>query len=65
MKKLFQNPLICLVAIVLIVTGFKWVTQAGQGLQAIQNDGYAGSGGTLILVGGILFGLWLSSKGKK
>lgn len=45
--------------------GFSYVTQAGQGLNVIQNDGYAGAGGVLIFVSGVIFGLLLEVKGKK
>lgn len=47
-----------LAAIVVIFIGFRFVTQAGQGLGVVQNDGYAGSGGLMILGGGIILG-WL------
>lgn len=60
MKKETTKTLLGIIAAGLIVTGFSLAAQAGQGLDAVQNDGYAGSGGFLILVGGIVIG-WLMS----
>lgn len=54
--------LLIIVAIALVIEGFRLATQAGMtGLDgSIQNDGYAMSGGILILLGGSLLG-WLGS----
>lgn len=49
-------------AAVLGFIGFRFVTQAGQGLDAIQNDGYGGSGGAMILLSGIIIGLLIERK---
>jgi len=59
------HPIAAVVALVLVYVGFRWVTQAGQGLDAVQNDGYGGTGGLFILVGGVLFGMWLATRNKK
>lgn len=57
--------LLDLVAIVIIVIGFRLAAQAGQGLGVVQNDGYAASGGILILLGGFLLGVSVASMSKK
>jgi hypothetical protein len=53
-----------IVAGVMIYFGFRFVTQAGQGLGVVQNDGYGGSGGVLILIGGLIIG-YLCNKREK
>jgi hypothetical protein len=62
MKK-YLRTIATILAIVTIYIGFRFVTQAGQGLGVIQNDGYAGTGGVLILLGGIAIG-WLATDRK-
>lgn len=42
--------------------GFRFATQAGQGLGVVQNDGYAMSGGFLILLSGMIGGWLLKSE---
>lgn len=42
--------------------GFRFVTQAGQGLGVVQNDGYGAIGGIMLLLSGILFGLLYERK---
>jgi hypothetical protein len=64
MKKNYANPIAVIVAVTMIYYGFKLATQAGQPWPVFQNDGYAGSGGVMILIGGILLG-WLIGKQKK
>jgi hypothetical protein len=49
--------------IVLGYFGFRFVTQAGQGF-VIQNDGYAVTGGIIILVCGLLLGYIFGKRGK-
>ena len=61
MGQTFKRVL-ALAAIIAIIIGFRFVTQAGQGLGVVQNDGYAGSGGVLILLGGIAIGYLAKSK---
>jgi len=52
-----------IVVILLIWQGMRFVTQAGQGMDMPQNDGYAVAGAALILVAGILIGLqWNKTK---
>lgn len=51
-------------SLVVIYYGFRFVTQAGQGLDAIQNDGYAGVGGVMILAGGVMIGMLMTRKNK-
>ncbi len=69
-KKVLASNWTVLAALILIVIGFRLAAQVGQGLDAIQNDGYAGSGGLLILAGGVLVGLhvginsWGKNRGK-
>lgn len=55
-----RDKLITLVSIGLIWYGFRLATQAGMELK-LQNDGYAMSGGLLILLGGIGLGIVLNS----
>jgi hypothetical protein len=62
MKK-YLRTIAAILAIITIYIGFRFVTQAGQGLGVIQNDGYAGTGGVLILLGGIAIG-WLATDRK-
>lgn len=62
MKSPIRSALL-LVSIVAVYIGFRFVTQAGQGLNAIQNDGYAGVGGVLILLGGLVTG-WMTAHKK-
>ncbi len=49
--------LILFAAIVNLYFGFRFVTQYGQGLNVVQNDGYGATGGIMILVSGIVVGL--------
>ncbi|MDQ3158642.1 MAG: hypothetical protein M3P98_00705 [bacterium] len=48
-------------ALVLGYYGVRFVTQAGQGLDAIQNDGYAGTGAVMLLASGFIVG-WITEK---
>lgn len=50
------------VAVILLYYGFRFVTQAGQGLNAVQNDGYGGTGGVMLLVSGCIVG-YIMGKG--
>ena len=47
--------------------GFTFVTQAGQAGVVIQNDGYAGTGGFMILTSGFIIGVLVDrgNNGKK
>ena len=56
MKAPFRIRLISLLNLFLAYFGFRFVTQAGQGMAAVQNDGYAVTGGAMILVAGMLEG---------
>ncbi len=57
--------LVVFVFLAAIFTGFMLTTQAGQGLDAIQNDGYAGSGSVLIALGSAGLAWWMLKMGKK
>ncbi|MES2971631.1 MAG: hypothetical protein V4702_04885 [Patescibacteria group bacterium] len=57
------RSILLIAALALIFIGFRFVTQAGQGLDAVQNDGYGGTGGFMILAGGYLLG-YLTKKEK-
>lgn len=59
-----KNIRLALLVIALVVGyyGFRFVTQAGQGLDAIQNDGYGGTGGFMILVSGFIIGVLVERK---
>ncbi len=55
-----------ILAFIISYIGFRFVTQAGQGLDAVQNDGYGGTGGALIMVSGFILGmLSVKPKGKR
>ena len=56
MKATLKIRLIGLVAIILVVFGFRFVTQAGQGLNIPQNDGYGATGGVMLIVAGLIEG---------
>ena len=56
MKTSTLHKLIILGAFVGIIYGFVLVTQAGQGVGVVQNDGYAATGGTLLLLSGLVLG---------
>lgn len=53
-----------IIAVVLVYIGFRFVTQAGQMGGLMQNDGYAGTGGIMILAGGVMLGLLIDIKGR-
>ena len=53
-----------ILAAILIFIGFRFVTQAGQGLGVVQNDGYGGTGGIMILAGSFLAGYLVAKKEK-
>lgn len=56
------GTLLWVISAVLLFLGFRFVTQAGQA-SVIQNDGYAVTGGVLIVLGGFLLGvIWSRSK---
>ncbi len=59
--------LLQIAAIVIVVIGFRLATQAGQDMSLPQNDGYAASGGILILIGGAVLGATLATnyRGRK
>lgn len=65
MKNKYFREIVTVVTIIIIYIGFRLVTQAGQGLDIVQNDGYAGTGGFVILVGGFLLGLCYRYNQKK
>lgn len=46
----------------IIYNGFRLVTQAGQAALIIQNDGYAVTGGVMILLGSVLLTWWWTKK---
>ena len=58
------RTLLALLSAVILVIGFRLVTQAGQPWPLIQNDGYAVSGGLVILLSGMIIG-WLFAKREK
>ncbi len=53
-----RTQLFCYYAVVgfLIFRGLQYVAQSGQGMSAVQNDGYTVSGGIMLLIAGILIG---------
>jgi predicted tellurium resistance membrane protein TerC len=53
---------IALIFIAIIFIGFRLVTQSGEPEVFIQNDGYAMSGGVLILAGGMGLGWWYANQ---
>ena len=55
---------LALIALAVVVEGFRLATQAGLPAEAgfIQNDGYAMSGGLLILLGGLILGYLLAKQ---
>lgn len=55
--------ILLVIAIALAYVGFRLASQAGQPGVVIQNDGYAGSGGALILAGGFLIGILVERSG--
>lgn len=60
------RTVLSITALILGYYGFRFVTQAGQGLGVVQNDGYGGTGGLMILAAGFLLGLvTVTSKDKK
>ncbi len=56
-----NHATLIILAIILGVYGFRWVTQAGQGLDVVQNDGYGATGGVFILIAGMIVG-WAWAK---
>ncbi len=44
------------VAVIVALVGLRFVTQAGQGISVIQNDGYAVVGGFMLFSSGMLIG---------
>ena len=56
MKATFKIRLVGVIAVLLVVFGFRFVTQAGQGLNVPQNDGYGATGGVMLIVGGLIEG---------
>lgn len=64
MKKIDRGFI--LVAAILAFVGFRFVTQAGQPLPIIQNDGYAVVGGVMIFSSGMLVSraIWEKRNGK-
>lgn len=55
---------LALLSAVILIVGFRLVTQAGQPWPLVQNDGYAVSGGLVILLSGMIIG-WLFAKREK
>lgn len=53
------------VSFILGVYGFRWVTQAGQGINVVQNDGYGATGGVFILAAGLILGWALAKRQPK
>lgn len=43
-------------AFLLAMFGFRFVTQMGQGVGVVQNDGYGATGGIMLLVAGLILG---------
>ncbi len=64
MDKILSNRITIIIAAVVIYFGFRFVTQAGMAFMMPQNDGYAMTGGLMILAGGILTGMWISKSSK-
>lgn len=64
--KHFPRSIIVVLVAGMIIEGFRLATQAGMtGLAgSMQNDGYAVSGGLLILIGGIVAGLLCATRAK-
>lgn len=60
MKKItnYRSDLVLVAALIVAVIGFRLVTQAGQQGVIMQNDGYAVSGGIVLIIAGVLFGQW-------
>lgn len=57
------RSILFIAALALGYFGFRFVTQAGQGLDAVQNDGYGATGGVMILLAGIIVGLLIERGG--
>lgn len=64
MQKATALNLLLVLSLILGIIGFRLVTQAGLQGDAglIQNDGYAVSGGFIIVVAGVCIGIWVSEK---
>ena len=56
---------LALIAFVLGYYGFRFVTQAGQGIGTFQNDGYGATGGIMILISGFTLGIIMGRNNKK
>lgn len=65
MNKILTSNWTALAALIVVYLGFRMVTQMGQAGFVIQNDGYAVTGGLLILVGGVIFGMHIAPQSKK
>jgi len=57
------QKLIWILNIIFAYYGLRFVTQAGQGLGVVQNDGYGATGGFMLLGSGIIFGWLLTTQG--
>ena len=64
MKKETLRTWLVVLSVIVIIIGVRLTTQAGHGLDALQNDGYAGSGSFLIFIGGLAIG-WVAGSSKK
>lgn len=60
MNSKYVVTLMQIASAIIVYIGFLLVTQSGQDMAMPQNDGYAGTGGMLILLGGIIFGTTVS-----
>ena len=60
-----NHTALIVLAFILSVYGFRWVTQAGQGINVVQNDGYGATGGVFILAAGLIFGWALAKRQPK
>jgi uncharacterized membrane protein (DUF485 family) len=56
MKATSKIRLISVIAVLLVVFGFRFVAQVGQGLNTPQNDGYGVAGGIMLVLAGLIVG---------
>lgn len=65
MKNKNFRRLLLIGALVAGYIGLRFVTQAGQGLDAVQNDGYGGTGGIMLIVSGFVLGVLFATQENK